>query len=121
MNKETCEVTCVHEEDVKYVQQNLPDLKGMSVIFKALADETRLKISYALTLQNELCVCDVAAMIQSSTATASHHLRYLKDIDLAKSHKKGKLVYYRLADDHVGQLVKIAYEHSKEGGKHESN
>ncbi|QBP43012.1 ArsR/SmtB family transcription factor [Paenisporosarcina antarctica] len=120
MKPETCEVVCVHEENVKYVQQNLPDLKGISLIFKALADETRLKISYALTLQNELCVCDVAAIIQSSTATASHHLRYLKDIDLAKSEKRGKLVYYRLADHHVNQLVKIAFEHAKEGEKIES-
>jgi len=120
MKVEACEVVYVHEEDVKYVQQNLPNLKGMSLIFKALADETRLKISYALTLQNELCVCDVAAIIQSSTATASHHLRYLKDIDLAKSEKRGKLVYYRLADQHVGQLVKIAFEHAKEGEESES-
>ena len=119
MKNEVCEVTCVHEEDVKHVQQNLPDLKGMALIFKALADETRLKISYALTLQDELCVCDVATIIQSSTATASHHLRYLKDMDLAKSEKRGKLVYYRLADNHVGQLVKIAHEHAKEGEEHE--
>lgn len=115
MKTEVCEVTCVHEEDVKHVQKNLPDLKGMALIFKALADETRLKISFALTLQDELCVCDVATIIHSSTATASHHLRYLKENDLAKSEKRGKLVYYRLADDHVRQLVKIAYEHSKEG------
>lgn len=120
MKTETCEVQCINEINVKYVQQNLPTLKGMTLIFKALADETRLKISYALILQDELCVCDVAAIIQSSTATASHHLRYLKDIDLAKSEKRGKLVYYRLADHHVGQLVKIAYEHAKEGGKNES-
>lgn len=54
MKTEVCEVTCVHEEDVKHVQKNLPDLKGMALIFKALADETRLKISFALTLQDEL-------------------------------------------------------------------
>ncbi|MGB3259616.1 ArsR/SmtB family transcription factor [Paenisporosarcina sp.] len=120
MKTEACETVCVHEEDVKHVQQNLPELKGVSLIFKALADETRLKIAYSLTLKNELCVCDVAAIIQSSTATASHHLRYLKDIDLAKSEKRGKLVYYRLADNHVGQLVKIAHEHAKEGERHES-
>ena len=119
MKNEVCEVTCVHEDSVLYVQQNLPDLKGMAIIFKALADETRLKISYALTIQHELCVCDVATIIQSSTATASHHLRYLKEMDLAKSEKRGKLVYYRLADDHVGQLVKIAHEHAKEGEEHE--
>ena len=120
MKTDVCEVQCLHEESVMQVKQNLPDLKGMSLIFKALADETRLKISYALTVKEELCVCDVAAIIQSSTATASHHLRYLKDMDLAKSDKRGKLVYYRLADEHVRQLVKIAHEHAKEGEKNES-
>lgn len=115
MKIEVCETTCVNEEDVLKVKTNVPNLKGMTVIFKALADETRLKIAYALTIQEQLCVCDVAAIIQSSTATASHHLRYLKDIDLAKSEKRGKLVYYRLADEHVSQLVKIAYEHAEEG------
>ncbi|MET0785430.1 MAG: metalloregulator ArsR/SmtB family transcription factor [Paenisporosarcina sp.] len=120
MKVEICETTCVHEEDVLKVQANLPNLKGMTVIFKALADETRLKIAYALTIQEQLCVCDVAAIIHSSTATASHHLRYLKDNDLAKSEKRGKLVYYRLADNHVSQLVKIAYEHAKEGDQNES-
>ncbi len=116
MKTEVCQVACVHNEDVIYVQNNLPDLKGMAHIFKALADETRLKIAYALTLKAELCVCDVASIIHSSTATASHHLRYLKDIDLAKSEKRGKLVYYRLADNHVRELVHTAHAHAKEGG-----
>jgi len=115
MKTEICEVACVHADDVKRVQERLPNLKGMTSIFKALADETRLKIAYSLTIQEELCVCDVAAIIHASTATASHHLRYLKENSLAKSEKRGKLVYYRLADNHVSQLVKIAYDHAKEG------
>ncbi|MFX3674936.1 MAG: ArsR/SmtB family transcription factor [Paenisporosarcina sp.] len=119
MKTEICEVACVHEDDVKRVQGSLPNLRGMTSIFKALADETRLKIAYSLTIQEELCVCDVAAIIHSSTATASHHLRYLKENDLAKSEKRGKLVYYRLADDHVSQLVKLAYDHAKEGERDE--
>lgn len=87
---------------------------GMVEIFKALADETRLKIAYALTITEEMCVCDLAAVIGASNATASHHLRYLRDKSLAKSEKKGKMVYYTLADDHIHDLVKIAYEHSIE-------
>jgi DNA-binding transcriptional ArsR family regulator len=115
---DTCEVTVVHEEVVERVQNMLPDLGGMVQIFKALADDTRLKIAFSLTLEEEMCVCDVAAVIGSSAATASHHLRYLRDHSLAKSKRKGKMVYYSLADNHVNQLVNLAYEHALEGDEH---
>lgn len=113
--KELCEVTGVHEEVVNRVQEMLPNLGEAVRIFKALADETRLKIAFALTLEKEMCVCDVAAVIDSSVATASHHLRYLRDHSLAKSTRKGRMVYYALADDHVHQLVTIAHAHAIEG------
>lgn len=113
--KDTCEVNIVHEETVKKVKSAMPDLAATVMLFKALADETRLKIAYALTLEEELCVCDVAAVIGSSNATASHHLRYLKDHHLAKSARKGKMVYYSLADDHILHLIQVAYEHAIEG------
>lgn len=113
--KDTCDVLIVRQDVVEQVQKDLPDMSGMVQIFKALADETRLKIAYALTLEDELCVCDVAAVIGSSNATASHHLRYLREHSLAKSERKGKMVYYSLADSHVLDLVKIAYDHASEG------
>lgn len=115
MIKEVCEVIAVHEEVVERVQKELPDLGAVVGIFKALADETRLKIAYSLTIEEEMCVCDVAAVIGSSVATASHHLRYLRVQALAKSRKKGKMVYYSLADDHIHKLVNIAHEHAIEG------
>lgn len=113
--KEICEVTVVHEKVVNRVQEALPNLGEVVQIFKALADETRLRIAYSLTLEEEMCVCDVAAVIDSSVATASHHLRYLRDHSLAKSTRKGRMVYYRLADNHVHQLVTIAHAHAIEG------
>ena len=115
--KDMCEVTKVNELAVQNVQQKMPmtsDLVEVVKLFKALADETRLKIAFALTLEKELCVCDVAAIIESSVATASHHLRYLKENGLARSNRQGKMMYYSLSDEHVHQLVKIAYEHAKE-------
>ncbi|QPQ29042.1 ArsR/SmtB family transcription factor [Lysinibacillus sp. JNUCC 51] len=115
MPKEVCEITHVDEEAVIKVQQQMPDLSGVAKFLKALSDETRLKIAYALTVKDELCVCDVASIIGSSVATASHHLRYLKDNNLAKSNRKGKQMYYSLADEHVYQIVTVAYEHVKEG------
>lgn len=113
--KEICEITVVHEEVVERVKAELPNVSRTVQIFKALADETRLKIAYALTLEKEMCVCDVAAVIDASVATASHHLRYLRDHALAKSTRKGRMVYYALADDHVHQLVTIAQAHASEG------
>ena len=112
--KETCEVTKVNEEAVEVVREQMPELSKVAKFLKALADETRLKITFALTIEERLCVCDVAAILGTSIATASHHLRYLKEHGLAKSTREGKLVYYALADAHVHQIVTIAYEHSKE-------
>ena len=57
----------------------------------------------------------MANIIGSTTATASHHLRLLRNMGLAKYRKEGKLVFYSLKDEHVRQLVSIAMEHSKEG------
>ena len=118
MCEEKCETTKVQEDIIMSVKKQIPELAKAAQIFKALADETRLKIAYALTIEEELCVCDVGEIIGSSTATASHHLRFLRDLSLAKSRRKGKLVYYSLADHHVNALVKIAYEHAIEEGEH---
>lgn len=112
--KELCETTEINEQAVAHVGAQMPELSKAAQLLKALADETRLKITYALTIEERLCVCDIAAIIGTSSATASHHLRYLKEHGLARSVREGKLMYYSLADDHVHQIVKIAYEHSEE-------
>lgn len=111
---ETCDTFQYDEEIVNRIQPKMEQVDGVEAIFKALSDPTRLKIAYALTLAQELCVCDVATIIGSSTATASHHLRLLRTMKLAKSRRKGKLVFYSLDDDHVRQLVYIAMVHAKE-------
>ena len=115
--KDICEVPNVDKTMCEEVKKQLPNLTRVSQLFKALADETRLKIAYALTIEEELCVCDVSEIIGSSTATASHHLRFLRDLSLAKSRRKGKQIFYSLADHHVNELVKIAYEHAIEEGE----
>ncbi|WP_042144385.1 metalloregulator ArsR/SmtB family transcription factor [Paucisalibacillus sp. EB02] len=115
VEKDTCETFCYAEEKVNKIKPQVEEVAGVEMIFKALSDATRLKITYALTLEEELCVCDVANIIDSTSATASHHLRLLRNMGLAKYRKEGKLVFYSLKDDHVHQLVSIALEHSKEG------
>ncbi|WP_442596256.1 ArsR/SmtB family transcription factor [Neobacillus sp. D3-1R] len=113
---DVCEVTCTVDDKVDRVQSELPldQILDVANLFKALSDDTRLKIAYALTLEEELCVCDVANIVGATTATASHHLRHLKNLGLAKFHKEGKLVYYSLDDEHVRQLIHIAFAHHQE-------
>lgn len=111
-----CEVTCVDSEKVQRVKAQIDDQETLNIakIYKALADDTRVKIAFALTLEEELCVCDIAHLVGATTATASHHLRLLNNLGLAKYRKEGKLVYYSLDDDHVKQLIQIAFAHQKE-------
>lgn len=114
--RDVCEVTCVDDEKVNRIQPQIEkgNILEVTKLFKALSDETRMKIAYALTLEEELCVCDVANIVGATTATASHHLRHLKSLGLAKYRKEGKLAYYSLDDDHVKQLIHIAFEHQEE-------
>jgi len=116
MVKHFCESSVLTEEMVIAQQADLKEqnFKDVIHIFKVLADETRLKIVYILSKNDNLCVCDVAHLSNCSTATASHHLRTLKNKGLAKSVKKGKQVLYSIDDEHVRQLIDIAIIHHKE-------
>ncbi|MFE8699902.1 ArsR/SmtB family transcription factor [Cytobacillus sp. FJAT-54145] len=113
---EVCEITCYDEQKVNRLKQELLQQNTIEVskIFKALSDDTRIKVAYSLSLEDELCVCDVANIVGCTTATASHHLRLLRNMGLAKYRKEGKLVFYSLDDDHVKQLIQIAFTHQKE-------
>lgn len=112
-----CEIFCYDEEKVNRLKGDLQQQDTLSVakIFKALADDTRVKVAYALSQEDELCVCDVANIVGCTMATASHHLRLLRNLGLAKYRKEGKLVFYSLDDVHVKQLIQLAFLHSKEG------
>ncbi|WP_232699047.1 ArsR/SmtB family transcription factor [Brevibacillus daliensis] len=112
--KDICEIECVEAEKVKDLRPRIEEANGVAPLFKALADDTRSKIIYALSLTEELCVCDVAAVIGISVATASHHLRLLRNLGLAKYRKVGKMVYYSLDDDHVRMLIHAGVEHANE-------
>lgn len=114
MSEESCQIFCHNEEKVNRIKPKINDVVGVEQIFKALADPTRLKIAYALTLVKELCVHDVANIIGAANATASHHLRLLRNMKLVKNRRDGKLIFYSLDDDHVRQLVYIAIVHARE-------
>ncbi|PKR77032.1 transcriptional regulator [Halalkalibacillus sediminis] len=106
----------VSEESLQHIYKELASVPTESVakLFKVLSDETRVKIAHALTIEKELCVCDVAAITETTVASTSHHLRTLKKHGLAKVRRKGKNVYYSLDDHHVHDLIKIAVEHQEE-------
>lgn len=105
--EDTCEIFCFDEEKVEKMKNNINqvDFSNMTQLFKVLADQTRLKIVYSLCMEEELCVCDVANIIGSSMATASHHLRLLRNMGIAKPRKDGKLVFYSINDSYIKQLI----------------
>ncbi|ENH96620.1 ArsR family transcriptional regulator [Gracilibacillus halophilus YIM-C55.5] len=76
----TCDTYCYNEAVVNRLTPKMEEMNGVEMLFKALSDATRLKITYALTLEDELCVCDVANILGTTTATASHHLRTLRNM-----------------------------------------
>jgi len=117
MNQEdTCEIKIINQEKVNSVKKQLmkeETFLDISETFKTLGDKTRIKILHALS-KEELCVCDISAVVGMSTSLVSHQLRSLRDKKLVKYRKQGKSVYYSLDDDHVEQLLKMAYEHVNE-------
>jgi DNA-binding transcriptional ArsR family regulator len=112
--QDICEVSCYDHEKVSRVKRELTGAQGLALLFKALADDTRVQIALALS-KEELCVCDVAAVFGVSEATASHHLRLLRNMGLAKYRKQGKMVFYSLDDDHVVGIIRMALDHIREG------
>lgn len=92
------------------LRRMLLDVTGLSELFRVLADETRTKILYLLSEQ-ELCVCDLAYLLDMSLPAVSHHLRLLKVMRLVRHRRDGKQVYYTLDDEHVLSLIRVAREH----------
>lgn len=116
MEDELFECTVLHEDVVNEVKKKIPEdemIYDLAEFFKVFADSTRMKIIYAL-MENELCVCDIANIVQTTQSAISHQLRLLKQAKLVKFRKEGKVVYYSLDDDHISQIVKKGREHIEE-------
>ncbi len=110
-----CDIFCSDPVKVDHVKSRLDGLEVAVDIFKALGDQTRFKIVYALW-HEELCVCDLALVLGLPVAAVSYHLRYLRSLRLVKSEKRGKMVFYSLADEHIASLVDLSMEHIRENG-----
>ncbi len=111
-----CKVNIIDEAKVKKAQMIIaetPRILEMAEIFKLLGEPTRLKIILSL-ISNELCVCDLSAVTNSTVSAVSHQLRLLRNMRLVKYRKEGKMVFYSLEDEHINKLIKQVKEHAEE-------
>ena len=111
-----CDCNIIHEDTVEHVRSEIVSddrLSAMSKLFKVFGDGTRIKILSALNC-HEMCVCDLAVILNMTKSATSHQLRVLRDNNLVKFSKKGKHAYYSLADDHVKEILDVALEHINE-------
>ncbi|MFR7592804.1 MAG: ArsR/SmtB family transcription factor [Longibaculum sp.] len=105
--------TIVNQEAVDLVTKSLPDeeiLYDVAELFKVFGDSTRIKIICAL-FESEMCVYDLAATLQMTQSAISHQLRILKNANLVKFRRDGKMIYYSLDDEHVQQIFDAGYKH----------
>ena len=111
--KDICIEQEKHKEIVELIKkENLSQerIVELSKIFKALGDTTRLKIIYSLS-KEELCVCDIADLLEMNQSAISHQLRVLRNLRLVKYRKEGKSAIYSLDDHHVLELFNQGLEH----------
>ncbi len=115
-NLVNCDDECIHNDIVNEVIAKLPDeelLYDVAELFKVFGDSTRVRIICAL-FESEMCVCDIAAVLNMTQSAISHQLRVLKQARLVKYRRDGKTVYYSLADDHIQNIFDQAFEHIME-------
>lgn len=113
---ECCDFYQVHDDVVQAVRNKMPEedeLYDLAEIFKVFGDSTRIKILYAL-FEAEMCVCDIAQLLNMTQSAISHQLRILKQSRLVKSRRDGKAVFYSLADSHVRSIINQGIEHIEE-------
>lgn len=112
----TCQCTDIHEDIVNETKNKMPEeemLYDLAELFKVFGDTTRIKILYAL-FSNEMCVCDIANLLNMTHSAISHQLRVLKQARLVKFRKEGKTVYYSLDDSHISQIFDCGLNHIQE-------
>ncbi|HOO79720.1 MAG TPA: metalloregulator ArsR/SmtB family transcription factor [Lachnospiraceae bacterium] len=114
--EERCEFIHVHDDIVKKVNQEIPpeeELYDLADFFRVFGDSTRIKILYLL-LCSEMCVCDIAQLLNMGQSAISHQLRTLKQMNLVNVRRDGKTVFYSLADGHIASILSQGMDHIKE-------
>ena len=113
MNEDTCQTSAIDAEKVARVAGQMKGqgvYQDLSEVFRALGDGSRVQILDAIS-REELCVCDISAILGMSSSAVSHHLRTLRNLQLVRSRREGKKVYYSLRDSHVTVLLNQALDH----------
>ncbi len=113
---ERCDFIFAHEDIINKVNEQMPEeetLYDLAELYKIFGDTTRIKILYVL-FEAEMCVCDIAQLLNMSQSAISHQLRVLKQAQLVKFRREGKTVFYSLADNHVRTIINQGMEHIME-------
>lgn len=117
--EDVCQERCIHAEHVLAVRRNLlatDKATRIASLFAVLSDPTRLQVVYALLCAptGELCVCDLATGLGRDDTTISHQLRVLRNQQIVAMRKVGRVVYYRLVDEHIRLLLELGMTHASE-------
>ena len=115
-HSECCQINDVHSDVIEAVRAKLPEedcLFELAELFKVFGDSTRVRILYVLR-EAEVCVCDLAEILNMSQSAISHQLSILKRSSLVKWRREGKSIFYSLADDHVHTMLSQGMEHVSE-------
>ena len=116
MEKVTCDCNSIHQDILDLVSKEMPEKPSFDQVadlFKAFSDPTRTRILWALKC-HEMCVCDLAVLLNMTKSAISHQLKTLRLSNLVKYEKVGKVVYYSLADDHVTEILACGFDHVNE-------
>jgi ArsR family transcriptional regulator len=108
-----CDCEVIHEDVVNHVRGLMPpseDFNDLTILYKAFSDPTRVKIMWALHC-HEMCVCDLAVLLNMTKSAISHQLKTLRLSNLVKNKKQGKVVFYSLSDEHVKEIFEKGFEH----------
>lgn len=111
-----CDCDVIHEDVVNHVKKQMPKVEklyDLAELFKVFGDTTRVKILFALD-RAEMCVCDIAVLLNMTKSAVSHQLRVLKQARLVKYKKSGKIVYYSLDDEHIKGIFEQGMTHIDE-------
>ncbi|MDR0249218.1 MAG: metalloregulator ArsR/SmtB family transcription factor [Oscillospiraceae bacterium] len=111
-----CDCDVIHEDAVARVREAMPaasDFHNLVNLYKMFSDHTRLRILWALS-REEMCVCDLAALLGATKSAVSHQLKSLRLTNLVRYDKRGKAAYYSLADSHVEDIFAKGFEHIRE-------
>jgi DNA-binding transcriptional ArsR family regulator len=114
LDTDSCAVRVVDADRVAAARSRLippPEVTRVTELFRLLGDPTRVQILYALGEAGELCVCDIAAVVDMTETSVSHALRLLRAAGIVRNRRSGRMVYYSLDDAHVRLLLDVSAEH----------